>query len=284
MKSPKISIVTPSMNQGPFIEWTVRSVLGQDYPSVEYVVMDGGSTDGTLERLAPYSHRFHALESAPDGGQADALARGFERTTGDVMAYLNSDDVLAPGTLRFVAKFFEEHPFVDALYSHRCRMDESGTVRGYWILPPHLDLLMLRWDLIPQETCFWRRRLFERAGPIDRSLHFALDYDLFVRFMNHGRLARANRFLGAFREHGGAKTTLIERTVGTREVDRIRDRYVIEVGRYGDHFGDWFLRGVRRAGRRHAAARTALPGALPGTGYSYDDVWGGRLSRGPVGA
>jgi len=281
---PRISIVTPSFNQGPFVEWTVRSVLLQGYPDLEYVVMDGGSSDDTMARLEPYRDRLHHLESVRDGGQADALARGFERTTGEIMAYLNSDDVLAPGALEFVAAFFERNPFIDVVYSHRCRIDAQGTVIGYWVLPPHLDYLMLRWDLIPQETCFWRRRLFERAGPIDRTLHFAIDYDLFVRFMAHGRLARANRFLGAFREHGDAKTTRIERTVGKEEVERIRNRYAIEVGSNGDYLGDTFLRFVRRAGERHAAAARVLPGALPGIGYGYDDVWGGRLAQGPLGS
>ena len=280
-KRPRISIVTPSLNQGSYVEWTVRSVLLQGYPDLEYVVMDGGSRDETMERLGPYRDQLHHVESVRDDGQADALARGFERTTGDIMAYLNSDDVLAPGALEFVASFFEENPFVDVVYSHRCRIDASGMVIGYWILPPHLDYLMLRWDLIPQETCFWRRRLFERVGPIDRSLHFAIDYELFVRFMAHGRFARANRFLGAFREHDAAKTTRIEKTLGAKEVDRVRDRYAIELGRYGNRLGSYFHRSVQRAGERYAAAARVLPGALPGIGYSYDDVWEGRLSSGP---
>ncbi len=282
MTRPRISIVTPSFNQGPFVEWAVRSVLLQDYPEAEYIVMDGGSADGTAARLAPYSRRFLHYESRPDGGQADALVKGFEKASGEVMAYLNSDDVLAPGALTFVADFFDRNPQVDVVYSHRCRIDSAGRVMGYWILPPHVDYLMLRWDLIPQETCFWRRSIFERAGTIDRSFHFALDYDLFVRFMLLGRLARVNRFLGAFRVHDAAKTTRLEKTIGAAEVELVRRRYAIEESRYNNRLGNLYFNAVRWAGDRHARSGRQLPGALPGIGYSYDDVWEGRLSKSTI--
>src|SRR6266436_2816008 len=104
-----ISIVTPSYNQGAFIERTVRSVLGQHYSKLQYVIMDGGSTDDTLEVLQPYIRYFHYFHSGPDSGQADAIARAFDRTSGDILAYLNSDDLLAPGTLNFIAEYFDQH-------------------------------------------------------------------------------------------------------------------------------------------------------------------------------
>src|ERR1700730_14129203 len=186
MPWPRISIVTPSYNQGKYIERTVRSVLLQRYPNLEYILMDGGSSDDTVSRLTPYKNQFSYFVSAPDNGQADAIAKGFARSSGEIMAYLNSDDLLAPDTLHFVAKFFQRYPNVDCIYSHRCTVDENDQVIWYWILPPHHDSWMKRWDLIPQETCFWRRSLFEKAGNIDPSYHFAMDYDLFVRFMNLG--------------------------------------------------------------------------------------------------
>ena len=132
--------------------------------------MDGGSTDDTVSRLARYKDQFSFFASEPDNGQADAIAKGFARSSGEIMAYLNSDDLLAPGTLHFVAKFFKGHPDVDCIYSHRCTVDENDRVVWYWILPPHQDSLMKRWDFIPQETCFWRRSLFEKAGNIDTEL------------------------------------------------------------------------------------------------------------------
>ena len=212
----RISIVTPSFNQARYVRRAVRSVLLQDYPDLEYMVFDGGSTDGTLNVLAPYLDRLAHFHSGPDQGQSDAIATGFGRSTGQIMAWLNSDDMLAPGTLHFVARYFAEHPEVDAVYSHRCIVDENDRVTSYWILPQHSDYLMRRWDMIPQETCFWRRRLFEKCGNLNRSYHFALDYDLFLRFMAWGRFARVNRFLGAFRKHKQAKTLRLLRHGGTR--------------------------------------------------------------------
>jgi glycosyltransferase involved in cell wall biosynthesis/SAM-dependent methyltransferase len=277
MDWPKISIVTPSYNQGKFIERTVRSVLLQRYPNLEYIVMDGGSTDDTVDRLAPYLEQFSYFVSKPDGGQADAIATGFARSSGEIMAYLNSDDLLAPDALHFVACFFKDNPHVDWIYSHRCIVDEEDRVTWYWILPPHLSFLMKRWDYIPQETCFWRRSLFEKTGNIDRSYRFAMDYDLFVRFMNQGRALRLNRFLGAFRDHSTSKTKQLLETIGAREMLRVRRKYMIRAaltdGLFGLLLGNW----IQYVGRYFAAASRSLPGILPGFGYDYNDLWGGLL-------
>jgi glycosyltransferase involved in cell wall biosynthesis/SAM-dependent methyltransferase len=274
---PKISIVTPSYNQGKYIERTVRSVLLQRYPNLEYIMMDGGSTDDTLARLAPYQDQFSYLVSEPDNGQADAIAKGFARSSGEIMAYLNSDDLLAPDALHFVAKFFKEHPNIDWIYSHRCTVDDDDRVIWYWILPSHLNFLMRRWDYIPQETCFWRRSLFERTGNIDRSYQFAMDYDLFVRFMNSGNGRRLNRFLGAFRDHSTSKTKQLLQTVGAREMLRVRRKFRISAaitdGLFGLLLGNW----VQYAGRYFAAAAHSLPGGFAGLGYDYNEVWGGLL-------
>jgi glycosyltransferase involved in cell wall biosynthesis/SAM-dependent methyltransferase len=277
MRWPKISIVTPSYNQGKYIVRTVRSVLLQRYPDLEYIVMDGGSTDDTLERLSPYLDQFSYFVSEPDNGQADAIANGFARSSGEIMAYLNSDDLLAPDALHFVAKFFRDHPTIDWIYSHRCTVDDDDRVIWYWILPPHRNFLMRRWDYIPQETCFWRRSLFEKVGNIDRSYKFAMDYDLFVRFMNIGRGRRLNRFLGAFRDHNSSKTKQLLQTVGAREMLRVRRKFRIRAaitdGPVGLLLGNW----VQYAGRYFAAAAHSLPGGFSGLGYDYNDVWGGML-------
>ena len=277
-RPPKISIVTPSYQHEKFLEWTIRSVLEQKYPNLEYVVMDGGSTDGSLEILKKYASRFAYFESARDKGQADAVARGFEHTSGEIMAYLNSDDILAPSALDFVARFFAAHPEVDAIYSHRVFVDEENRVTRYWILPEHRNWTMERWDYIPQETCFWRRRIYEKLGGIDPSFQFALDYDLFVRFMRAGKFVRVPRFLGAFREHPSSKTAgLIDGQVHP-EVARVRERYEI-------HFKDWhrlpelaLFQWVDVQSKRFAARGRQLPGSLPGVGYDYDRVWRGKLS------
>jgi hypothetical protein len=276
--APKISIVTPSYNQGRFLEWTLRSVLEQNYPRLEYVVMDGGSTDETAEILARYADRLTHVESTADQGQADAIVRGFARTTGEIMAYLNSDDMLAPGALDFVARFFAEHPDVDAIYSHRVFVDESNIVTRHWILPPHHSWMMERWDFIPQETCFWRRRIYEASGGIDPSYHFALDYDLFVRFMRLGHMHRANRFLGAFREHPSSKTSGLAEGQVHPEVDLVRAARGVKMADWQrlPHLAQFELIDVRS--RKFAARGTVLAGALAGVGYDYDLVWGGRLN------
>jgi glycosyltransferase involved in cell wall biosynthesis len=278
MGYPKISIVTPSYNQAQYIGWTVRSVFLQRYPDLEYVMMDGGSKDGTLDVLEPYRDRFAHFVSERDNGQSDAIARGFERTTGEIMAYLNSDDMLAPGTLRWVADFFARHPDVDAVYSHRITVDGDNKVAWYWILPEHSDWYMTRWDLIPQETCFWRRRIFEKVGNVDPTYRFAMDYDLFVRFMQAGRMARADRFLGVFREHAAAKTSQLNATVGQQECKRVWTKYGITNGRFDLYTSARFYNAAIRNGCKFANAGKRLPGNLPGVGYDYDDVWGGLLN------
>jgi glycosyltransferase involved in cell wall biosynthesis len=275
---PTIAIVTPSFQHGRFLEWTLRSVLLQGYPKLEYVVMDGGSTDETPEILARYAGRLSHVESAKDGGQADAVARGFARTQGEIMAYLNSDDVLAPGALKFVAQFFADNPGVDAVYSHRVFMREDGVVASYWLLPAHSNALMKRWDYIPQETCFWRRRIYDAAGGIDPAFQFALDYDLFVRFMERGRMQRVNRFLGAFRRHAAAKTATLKEGRVHPEIERVRKQHRIWMPR-GHGLAELALsKWVARRSFGFASSGSVLPGALAGVGYSYDRVWEGKLS------
>jgi glycosyltransferase involved in cell wall biosynthesis len=223
--APSIAMVTPSYNQGAFLERTLHSVLDQGYPSLEYVVQDGGSDDGTLDVLRRHAHRLARWDSAPDEGQADALNRGFAGTRGEIMAYLNSDDVLLPGSLAYVARYLAKHPDVDAVYGHRVLIDAGDRQIGVWLMPPHDDE-MLRWsDSIPQETLFWRRSAWERAGGrMDRSFRFALDWDLLLRLVDSGaRIVRLPRFLGAFRVHGEQKTQA-QIQLGEEESLRLRRR------------------------------------------------------------
>ena len=223
--APRISVVTPSYHQGAFVERTLRSVLDQGYPDLEYVVQDGGSDDGTLDVLRRHEHRLAGWESVPDSGQADALNRGFARTTGEIMAYLNSDDVLLPGSLAYVAGYLSAHPEVDAVYGHRVLIDSEDRQVGVWVMPPHDDE-MLRWsDSIPQETLFWRRSAWDRAGGrMDPSFRFALDWDLLLRLVESGsRIVRLPRFLGAFRVHDEQKTQA-QIEVGEEESLRLRRR------------------------------------------------------------
>jgi GT2 family glycosyltransferase len=225
--SPTISIVTPSYNQAAFLPHTLSSVLDQGYPALEYVVQDGGSKDGTQEVLERFRPRLHHAESRPDLGQAHALNLGFAHTRGELMAYLNSDDLLLPGSLSYVARYFAAHPEVDVVYGHRILLDEQGLEIGRWILPPHRDGHLYYADYVPQETLFWRRGIWDRAGgQVDASFQFALDWDLLLRFLEAGaHMVRLPRFLGAFRVHDAQKTSRQLAGIGALEMDRLRHRY-----------------------------------------------------------
>lgn len=268
---PLISIVTPSFNQGDFVAATVRSVFEQGYRNLEYLFLDGGSSDRTLDQIAEFKQRFSYFRSSPDAGQAAAVAEGLSRSHGEILAWLNSDDCLLPGTLNFVADYFTRNPKIDLIYGHRCIIDAAGQVTGHWILPRHSHFLMRRWDLIPQESCFWRRSLFEAHGNVDPSFRFAMDYDLLVRYMTTGRFRRVNRFLAAFRVHDKAKTSTQMNTTGAREIARVQSQYGISLL---PAIGGWFSFWVQLRSARFAKRLESFPGLPPGIGYPIDEVWG----------
>jgi glycosyltransferase involved in cell wall biosynthesis len=220
---PSFAIVTPSLNHCAFIRGTVDSVLAQNYPKLAYLVQDGGSADETMAILRSYGDRLR-WRSEPDGGQANAINRGFAELDGEIMGYLNSDDMLLPGTLAYVARAFEADPGLDLVYGHRIYVDAQGLEIGRSVLPPHAPEALKWADYIPQETLFWRRRVWEQIGPFDESFDFALDWDFLLRAQSAGfRFARLPRFLGCFRVHSEQKShAMID--VGTKEVTRLRAR------------------------------------------------------------
>ena len=222
----KFSIVTPVRNQAAFIGQTIESVIGQQFSPLEYIVMDGGSTDGTVQRIAPYRKHLSHFESREDDGQSDALNKGFAHASGDILGWLNGDDLLLPGALEHVARFFESNPDVDVVYGDRIIMDASGNEIGRWILPSHSDRILSWVDYIPQETLFWRRSLWERVGSsLDTSFHFAMDWDLLVRFRAvNARFRHLPFFIGAFRVHSAQKTSAQIHAVGIAEMNKIRAR------------------------------------------------------------
>lgn len=223
---PRISIVTPSFRQNAFIARTLDSVLDQSYPNLELIVQDGGSQDGTVLTLERYAPRLTHWVSEPDAGQGDAINRGFATSTGEIMAWLNSDDLLMPGSLATVARFFAARPDVDVVYGHRIIVDADDKEIGRWVLPTH-EAEVLRWaDWIPQETLFWRRSAWERVGGrIDTSFQFALDWDLLLRFQQANlNIERIPRFLGAFRVHADQKTSAQMVELGHGEMARLRRR------------------------------------------------------------
>jgi GT2 family glycosyltransferase len=232
---PKFTIATPSYNQAAFVQATMRSVLEQRGVRIDYIVQDGASTDGSREHIAALAEAYANHEaptrviqwqSEPDKGQADAIRRAFRHTDcgpDDIMGYLNSDDLLMPGALAYVADYFARHPEVDVVYGHRVNIDESGFEIGRWITPRlRCDDLRLH-DLIPQETLFWRKRIWDKVDGMDPTFQFAMDWDLIMRFREAGaRFKRLPRFLGLFRVHPRQKTQSWIGDIGLREMDKIR--------------------------------------------------------------
>jgi glycosyltransferase involved in cell wall biosynthesis len=227
--------VTPSYNQGDFIAATVDSVLRQNYPNLAYLVQDGASTDNTRKVLEGYGSSI-AWRSEPDAGQSEAINRGFHEIDGDIMAYLNSDDTLLPGTLAYVARAFRDNPDTDLIYGHRVYIDPYGFEIGRCVLPPH-DAETLKWaDYVPQETLFWRRRVWQAIGPFDESFDFALDWDFILRAQAAAfNFKRLPRFLGCFRVHDQQKNIYMG-NLGESEMHRIRARHL------GDAPGQYEIR------------------------------------------
>jgi glycosyltransferase involved in cell wall biosynthesis len=208
----KISVVTTSLNHRRFIEETLESVRNQSYPDLEHMVMDGGSTDGSVSLLAgkqglEWKHLRWSSEA--DGGQSDAMNQGFRRATGDAIGWLNSDDRYRPGCLAAVARAFAEHPEVDVLYGDFTLMDERGThlrTRREIEFNP-LVLLYHRVPHIPTTATFFRRRIFDEGNFLDESLHYAMDHEFYVRLALRGyRFRHLSAVLADFRLHPGSKT------------------------------------------------------------------------------
>ena len=249
---PTIALVTPSYNQGEFVERTIRSVFDQAYPALEYVVQDGGSDDSTHAVLDRYRDRLTACVSEPDDGQADAINRGFANTSGEFMGWLNSDDMLLPGALAAVARHFVKHPETDLVYGHRAVIDEDDRQVGSWIVPPHDDWPLELADFVPQETMFWRRSLWEAAGGrLDPRYHYALDWELLLRFKDAGaRMVRLPYVMGAFRLHADQKTTT-RLDVAATDTDRLL------AGRGAPSAHEDRLKLLRPYLRRHVGSHTA---------------------------
>lgn len=194
MTDPLVSIVTPSFNQGQFLEQTIRSVVEQDYSYIEYIVMDGGSTDNSLEVIQRYADRLSYWESQPDRGQAHAINKGLQRATGDILGWLNSDDVLLPDTVRLVVETFEQHPEADVVYGRLERVDAQGQPVPTPELPKDRVVfgkeLVIGECVVNQPGSFWRRSIQERSleieflpvlGPLDESLRYVMDYEYWIR-------------------------------------------------------------------------------------------------------
>ncbi len=210
-KTPLVSIVTPSFNQRQYLEKTIQSVLSQDYPALEYFVIDGGSSDGSVEIIKKYQDRLAGWVSEPDQGQTDAINKGFSMCRGEIMAWLNSDDVYLPGAIRSAVEFLTANPEVGMVYGDTDLIDSEGRVIGRFNARQTSYQRLLRGGVyIPQPAAFWRRELWERAGPLDPSFYFAMDYDLWVKFARVSPIRYIPRLWAAFRVHSEGKTTVAD--------------------------------------------------------------------------
>jgi len=223
---PLISIVLPSLNQGRFLSHTLKSILDQQYPRLELIVVDGGSEDDSLDVIKANSKHIDWWVSEPDKGQANAINKGMAHATGDILAWLNSDDCLMPGALHRVAAQFMNSANVDVVYGHRVLIDEEGNDVGKWIMPGHRKFILTYADFIPQETMFWRTDLWQKVGPqLDESFYFAMDWELIRRFVDaNARFKLIPAFLGQFRMHEQQKTNANIQSDGFREMEIIRQR------------------------------------------------------------
>jgi glycosyltransferase involved in cell wall biosynthesis len=209
---PKISIITPSFNQGHYLEDTILSVLGQDYPNLEYIIMDGGSNDDSVEIIKKYEDRLAYWQSTSDGGQSDAINQGFQRASGDIVGWLNSDDMYLPGALHFVARKFSENSdgedTLKLLFGNCVHLREYQNVaKGSDVKKLHHCLDLELFDYIIQPSCFWTKQVNEKVGPLQESLHYAFDWDWFIRAKRAGvEMVGVDRFLSVYRVHESRKT------------------------------------------------------------------------------
>ncbi|OGI49402.1 MAG: hypothetical protein A3B81_03935 [Candidatus Muproteobacteria bacterium RIFCSPHIGHO2_02_FULL_65_16] len=230
MSWPKISVVTPSYNQGRFIEATLLSVLNQNYPNLEYIVVDGGSADESIEIIKKYEHRLAYWVSEPDGGQTKGLIKGFRRATGEIQCWLNSDDLLQPGTLSEVAAYFLDHPRVDAVYGNALWIDVAGQLlREQREIPFSRFVWLYTYNYIPCMSMFWRKPIYDKVGGLDQEFDLAMDADLWIRFAEVGRIAHVRSVWSCMRFYPEQKNRRLREKSDAEDM-RIRQRYGVDSG------------------------------------------------------
>jgi glycosyltransferase involved in cell wall biosynthesis len=222
---PTLSVVIPSFNQGQFIERTIKSIINQNYPKLDLILMDGGSTDKTMEIVERYRNHFSHIESGPDGGQSAAIVKGFNVAKGDFISWLNSDDTYNEGALLAIGQFLAQHTKVQFVYgntriidAHDKELAFKKSVRFF------LPVMKYAFLTVPQMSAFWSRALYNKVGGVDANLRFCMDYDLFVRMAEISSPVRINQTIGNFRMHETSKTTNLEE-LRRREDYIVHERY-----------------------------------------------------------
>lgn len=209
---PLVSIVTPSFNQAPYLEETIRSVLDQDYPRIEYIVVDGGSADGSVGIIKKYADKLAWWVSEVDKGQTDAINKGFGRAKGKFLAWINSDDTYQTGAVSAAVEYLGEHPEVGMVYADCNFINEEGKIIGkFGAAQTDYKRLRQGYVHIPQQTMFFRAGLWHAVGPLDPSFYFAMDYDLWVRIADRSEIKYLEGQTWAnFRIHTSGKTIVAD--------------------------------------------------------------------------
>lgn len=204
---PLVTIITPSFNQARFLEATVQSVLSQDYPRIEYKIVDGGSNDGSVDIIKKYASRLAWWVSEKDKGQTDAINKGFAHAKGEVLAWINSDDTYEPGAVSAAVKYLQEHPEVGMVYGDCNFINEDGRVIGrFGSAQTNYRLLRQGYAHIPQQTMFFCADLWKQVGPLDPTFYFAMDYDLWTRIAARTEIKYVPQTWANFRLHTSGKT------------------------------------------------------------------------------
>lgn len=213
--TPLVTIVTPSFNQARFLEQTMRSVLDQDYPNIEYMVADGGSTDGSVDLIQKYSNRLKWWVSEKDSGQADAINKGFSRARGEIIAWINSDDYYMPGAIASAVKALSDHPEVGMVFGNVRVVDETEKVLnqlsyGDWGLAD-----LMSFHIIGQPGVFIRRKVLEKTGHLDQSYHLLLDHQLWLRLAQEAGMQYIPELWASAHYHEDCKNLAMASSFGT---------------------------------------------------------------------
>ena len=230
--SPKISIITPSFNQGQFIEETILSVLKQDYPNIEYIIIDGGSSDNTVEIIKKYADRVAYWVSEKDSGQSEAINKGFRKATGDIVCWINSDDVFLPGAIKSVIKYFSLHKKIDFLNGFTLFMDKNSK-----ILYNNFTLKQKKWYAkhgiyyVSQPSMFWKKSIFDSIGLLREDFHAAMDQEFLIRiFKNNLKVGQVKKILAGYRVHGTSKT-FINGQIWETDAKELANLYINDYGK-----------------------------------------------------
>ena len=222
---PKISVVTPSFNQAQFLERTILSVLNQNYPNLEYIIIDGGSTDGTVEIIKKYKKYLTYWISEKDNGQTDALNKGFIKSTGKILAYINSDDTYVPNAFLKIVEAFKRNPDVNLIFGNMNYIDAFDNLIGECRFTKFdFATLIFEGGNLHQPGSFWTRNIYDEVGGFNSKYRFCMDFDFFCRVAEIGKLKHIREYIANFRYHENSKSSTIGH-IGPVEHEEIANRY-----------------------------------------------------------